>query len=110
MQWATEICMPTTIHRYYIWHIMKKISHKLNGYKRHEEIEPEMSHVVWNSFTKMHLTEIEILFFMKYGVGGNKWLTAVLFELIDSSLKIVIYRFQFIWITTLGWDERHIKE
>ncbi|XP_016206076.1 protein FAR1-RELATED SEQUENCE 5-like [Arachis ipaensis] len=29
-----------------------KIPNKLNGYKRHEEIEQEMSHVIWNSFIK----------------------------------------------------------
>ncbi|RYR02824.1 hypothetical protein Ahy_B06g081660 isoform A [Arachis hypogaea] len=50
MQRVIEMCMPTTIHRWCIWHIMKKIPNKLNGYKRHEEIEQEMSHVT-------HLTE-----------------------------------------------------
>ncbi|RYQ84833.1 hypothetical protein Ahy_B10g104321 [Arachis hypogaea] len=52
IQRAIETCMPTTIHRWCIWHIMKKILHKLNSYKRHEEIEQEMSHVIWNLFTK----------------------------------------------------------
>ncbi|RYQ92584.1 hypothetical protein Ahy_B09g098809 [Arachis hypogaea] len=52
MQRAIEMCMPTIIHRWCIWYIMKKISNKLNSYKRHEEIEQEMSHVVWNSFIK----------------------------------------------------------
>ncbi|RYQ82103.1 hypothetical protein Ahy_B10g100691 [Arachis hypogaea] len=52
MQRAIEACMPTTIHRWYIWHIMKKIPSKLNGYKRNLEIEQDMSHVVWNSHTK----------------------------------------------------------
>ncbi|RYQ95460.1 hypothetical protein Ahy_B08g090760 [Arachis hypogaea] len=31
MQRAIEMCMPTTIHRWCIWHIMKKIPNKLNG-------------------------------------------------------------------------------
>ncbi|RYQ82088.1 hypothetical protein Ahy_B10g100669 [Arachis hypogaea] len=46
MQRDIEACMPTTIHRWCIWHIMKKIPSKLNGYKRHLEIEQDMSHVV----------------------------------------------------------------
>ncbi|RYR34935.1 hypothetical protein Ahy_A10g049995 [Arachis hypogaea] len=47
-----EACMATTIHRWCIWHIMKKIPSKLNGYKGHAEIEQEMSQVVWNSYSK----------------------------------------------------------
>ncbi|RYR26297.1 hypothetical protein Ahy_B02g060517 [Arachis hypogaea] len=31
MQRAIETCMPTTIHRWCIWHIMKKIPSKVNG-------------------------------------------------------------------------------
>ncbi|RYR38249.1 hypothetical protein Ahy_A09g043226 isoform A [Arachis hypogaea] len=52
IQRAIELCMPTTIRRWCIWHIMKKIPSKLNGYKGHIDIEQEMSHVVWNSYTK----------------------------------------------------------
>ncbi|RYR65579.1 hypothetical protein Ahy_A03g011518 [Arachis hypogaea] len=52
IQRAIELCMPTTIHRWCIWHIMKKFLSKLNGYKGHIDIEQEMSHVVWNSYTK----------------------------------------------------------
>ncbi|RYQ84711.1 hypothetical protein Ahy_B10g104171 [Arachis hypogaea] len=52
IQRAIEMCMPTTIHRWCIWHIMKKIPNKLNSYKGHEEIEQEMSHVVWNSYMR----------------------------------------------------------
>ncbi|XP_072084579.1 protein FAR1-RELATED SEQUENCE 5-like [Arachis hypogaea] len=52
IQRAIELWMPTTIHRWCIWHIMKKIPSKLNGYKGHNEIEQDMSHVVWNSNTK----------------------------------------------------------
>ncbi|RYR64109.1 hypothetical protein Ahy_A03g010252 [Arachis hypogaea] len=46
MQRDIELCMPTIVHMWCIWHIMKKIPHKLNGYKRHEEIEQEMSHAI----------------------------------------------------------------
>ncbi|XP_072074487.1 protein FAR1-RELATED SEQUENCE 5-like [Arachis hypogaea] len=53
MKRALEACMPTTIHCWCIWHIMKKIASKLNGYKGHADIEQEMNQVVWNSHSKV---------------------------------------------------------
>ncbi|XP_057760655.1 protein FAR1-RELATED SEQUENCE 4-like [Arachis stenosperma] len=75
MQRAIEACMPTTIHRWCIWHMMKKILGKLNGYKRHIEIEQEMSHVVWNSHTKESFDRNWDDFLLKYGLVDNKWLS-----------------------------------
>ncbi|RYR07844.1 hypothetical protein Ahy_B05g075315 [Arachis hypogaea] len=72
MQRTIEACMPTTIHWWCTWHIMKKIPSKLNSYKRHEEIEHEMSHVVWNSLTKESFDRNYNDFLMKYGLGDNK--------------------------------------
>ncbi|RYR73320.1 hypothetical protein Ahy_A02g007682 [Arachis hypogaea] len=54
---------------------MKKIPSKLNGYKRHEEINQEMSHVVWDSFKKDAFNKNWNDFLMKYSVGCNKWLS-----------------------------------
>ncbi|XP_072071960.1 protein FAR-RED IMPAIRED RESPONSE 1-like [Arachis hypogaea] len=76
IQSAIELCMPTIIHRWCIWYIMKKIPHKLNGYKRHDEIEQEMSHVVWNSYIKDTFDRNWNDFLTKYGLGGNKWLSS----------------------------------
>ncbi|RYR28893.1 hypothetical protein Ahy_B01g053111 [Arachis hypogaea] len=76
MQRAVEVCMPTTIHRWCIWHIMKKIPSKLNGYKGHLEIEQEMSHVVWNSHTKESFDRNWNDFLMKYGLVDNKKIQA----------------------------------
>ncbi|RYR13126.1 hypothetical protein Ahy_B04g070282 isoform A [Arachis hypogaea] len=75
IQRAIELCMPTTIHCWCIWYIMKKIPSKLNGYKGHNEIKQEMSHVVWNSYTKEAFDRNWIDFLRKYGHGGNKWLS-----------------------------------
>ncbi|RYQ97469.1 hypothetical protein Ahy_B08g093511 [Arachis hypogaea] len=74
MQRAIEMCMPTTIHHWYIWHIMKKIPNKLNA-KRHEKMEQEMSHVVSNSFTKEAFDRNWNDFLTRYGLEGNKWLS-----------------------------------
>ncbi|MED6139210.1 hypothetical protein PIB30_081732 [Stylosanthes scabra] len=53
---AIQQCMPTTIHRWCIWHIMKKVPQKLNGFKGHVDIEQEMSQTV--SSRKSSLFEV----------------------------------------------------
>ncbi|RYQ82900.1 hypothetical protein Ahy_B10g101484 [Arachis hypogaea] len=70
-----EACRPTTIHRWCIWHITKKIPRKLNGYKGHVEIEQEMSQVIWNSHTKDSFDRNWNDFLLKYGLVDNKWLS-----------------------------------
>ncbi|RYR56505.1 hypothetical protein Ahy_A05g022202 [Arachis hypogaea] len=79
MQRAIEACMPTTIHRWCIWNIMKKIPSKLNGYKRHLEIKQDMSHVVWSSHTKESFDRNWNDFLMKYGLVEHKWLSGNVF-------------------------------
>ncbi|RYR38664.1 hypothetical protein Ahy_A09g043795 [Arachis hypogaea] len=85
MQRAIEMYMPTTIHHWCIWHIMKKIPNKLTGYKRHEEIEQEMSHVVWKSYTKDAFDRNWNNFLTKYGLGGNTWLSGfTIYEIVEQ--------------------------
>ncbi|RYR00605.1 hypothetical protein Ahy_B07g088725 [Arachis hypogaea] len=76
MKRALEACMPTTVHRWCIWHIMKKIPSKLNGYKGHADIEQEMSQVVWNSHSKDSFDRNWNDFLLNFGLGDNKWLSA----------------------------------
>ncbi|RYR59445.1 hypothetical protein Ahy_A05g025326 [Arachis hypogaea] len=95
MQKAIEMCMPTTIQRWCIWHIMKKIPSKLNGYKRHKEIEQEMSHIIWNLFTKDALDRNWNDFVTKFGVGENKW-RSELYE--DRHLWIPVYLDHYFWV------------
>ncbi|XP_057761511.1 protein FAR1-RELATED SEQUENCE 6-like [Arachis stenosperma] len=75
MKRALEACMPTTIHRWYIWHIMKKIPSKLNGYKGHEDIEQQMSQVVWNSHSKDSFDRNWNDFLLNFGLADNRWLS-----------------------------------
>ncbi|RYR36388.1 hypothetical protein Ahy_A09g041348 [Arachis hypogaea] len=95
IQRTIELCMPTIIHRWCIWHIMKKIPNKLNGYKGHEEIEQEMSHVVWNSYIKDAFDRNWNDFLTMYGHGGNKWLSE-LYE--DRHIWIPVYLDHHFWI------------
>ncbi|RYQ88301.1 hypothetical protein Ahy_B09g095574 isoform M [Arachis hypogaea] len=75
MKRALEACMPTTVHRWCIWHIMKKIPSKLNGYKRHADIEQEMRQVVWNSHSKDSFDRNWNDFLLNFGLADNKWLS-----------------------------------
>ncbi|RYR80036.1 hypothetical protein Ahy_A01g004819 [Arachis hypogaea] len=64
---------------------MKKIPNKLNGYKRHEEIEQEISHVVWNLFTNDAFDKNWNDFLTKYGLGSNKWLLGfTVYEVVEQ--------------------------
>ncbi|RYR19699.1 hypothetical protein Ahy_B03g064568 [Arachis hypogaea] len=81
-------------------HIMKKIPRKLNGYKGHNEIEQEMSHIVWNSYTKEVFGRNWIDFLGKYGLGGNKWLSACT---VFGSPDLI----SLVWFTELS-EDRHI--
>ncbi|RYR03430.1 hypothetical protein Ahy_B06g082378 [Arachis hypogaea] len=74
---ALEACIPTTIHRWCIWHIMKKIPSKLNGYKGYADIEQEMSQVVWNSHSKDSFDRNWNDFLLNFGLVDNKWLSGM---------------------------------
>ncbi|RYR68876.1 hypothetical protein Ahy_A03g015370 [Arachis hypogaea] len=75
MKRALEACMPTTIHRWCIWHIMKKIPSKLNGYKGHADIEQQISEVIWNSHSKDSFDKNWNDFLLNFGLVDNKWLS-----------------------------------
>ncbi|RYR34914.1 hypothetical protein Ahy_A10g049971 [Arachis hypogaea] len=67
------------VHRWCIWHIMKKIPSKLNGYKAHADIEQQMSHVVWNSHSKDSFDRNWNDFLVNFGLADNKWLSGNVF-------------------------------
>ncbi|RYR04866.1 hypothetical protein Ahy_B06g084665 [Arachis hypogaea] len=94
MKRALEACMPTTVHRWCIWHIMKKIPRKLNGYKGHADIEQEMSQVVWNSHSKDSFDRNWNDFLLNFGLANNKWLSD-LYE--DRHIWVPIYLDYHFW-------------
>ncbi|XP_057760983.1 protein FAR-RED IMPAIRED RESPONSE 1-like [Arachis stenosperma] len=91
---ALEACMPTTVHRWCIWHIMKKIPSKLNGYKAHADVEQQMSHVVWNSHSKDSFDRNWNDFLVNFGLADNKWLSD-LYE--DRHIWVPIYLDHHFW-------------
>ncbi|XP_020972539.1 protein FAR1-RELATED SEQUENCE 6-like [Arachis ipaensis] len=46
---AIKNVFPNTRHRWCIWHIIKKIPHKLGGYAKYREINAKMHGTVWNA-------------------------------------------------------------
>ncbi|RYR62578.1 hypothetical protein Ahy_A04g020277 [Arachis hypogaea] len=76
------------VHRWCIWHIMKKIPSKLNGYKGHADIEQEMSHVVWNSHSKDSFDRNWNDFLLNFGLADNKWLSGNVF--LKSAAEVYI--------------------
>ncbi|RYR28707.1 hypothetical protein Ahy_B01g052863 isoform A [Arachis hypogaea] len=91
---AIEACMPTTIHRWCIWHITKKIPSKLNGNKGHAKIEQELSQVVWNSHSKDSFDRNWNDFLLNFDLVDNKWLSD-LYE--DRHIWISIYLDHHFW-------------
>ncbi|RYR77306.1 hypothetical protein Ahy_A01g001741 isoform F [Arachis hypogaea] len=94
MKRALEACMPTTIHRWCIWHIMKKIPSKLNGYKGHADIEQQMSEVVWNSRSKDSFDRNWNDFLLNFGLVDNKWLSDLY---ADRHIWVPIYLDHHFW-------------
>ncbi|RYR15984.1 hypothetical protein Ahy_B04g072962 [Arachis hypogaea] len=86
--------MPTTINRWCIWHIIKKIPSKLNEYKGHADIEQEMSQVVWNSHNKDSFDRNWNDFLLNFGLVDNKWLLD-LYE--DRHIWVPIYLDHHFW-------------
>ncbi|XP_014523111.1 protein FAR-RED IMPAIRED RESPONSE 1-like [Vigna radiata var. radiata] len=49
MKKAIELVFPNTRHRWCLWHIMKKIPEKLQGYADYKDIKRELKQVLYNS-------------------------------------------------------------
>ncbi|WVZ06519.1 hypothetical protein V8G54_019865 [Vigna mungo] len=49
MKKAIEIVFPNSLHRWCLWHIMKKIPEKLQGYAAYKDIKRQLKQVVYNS-------------------------------------------------------------
>ncbi|RYR67734.1 hypothetical protein Ahy_A03g014124 isoform B [Arachis hypogaea] len=52
MRSALETALPNTRHRWCIWHILKKISHKQEGYYRVDQLNTCMERIMFESNSK----------------------------------------------------------
>ncbi|KAI8539742.1 hypothetical protein RHMOL_Rhmol09G0206400 [Rhododendron molle] len=80
MKNAIENVFPDTRHRWCIWHIMKKLPEKLNGYEAHEKISCSMRKAVYDSLTIEQFEDAWDGFIKKYELQSNTWLEGMYLE------------------------------
>ncbi|RYR63175.1 hypothetical protein Ahy_A04g020969 [Arachis hypogaea] len=74
MTGAIRKVLPDTVHRWCIWHIIKKTQFKLGGYARYEELSAMMNHIVYNSPSSESLEVDWAAFIKEFVLGQNRWL------------------------------------
>ncbi|XP_025675241.1 protein FAR1-RELATED SEQUENCE 5-like [Arachis hypogaea] len=74
MAGAIRKVLPDTVHRWCIWHIMKKTQFKLGGYARYGELSAMMNHIVYNSPSNESFEVDWAAFIKEFALGQNRWL------------------------------------
>ncbi|XP_016191883.1 protein FAR1-RELATED SEQUENCE 5-like [Arachis ipaensis] len=72
---AIRNVLPDTHHQWCIWHIMKKIPHKLGGYARYREINDRMHGTVWNARSVESFEKDWSAFIAEFNLEQNRWLS-----------------------------------
>ncbi|RYR72290.1 hypothetical protein Ahy_A02g006485 [Arachis hypogaea] len=72
---AIKNVLPDTRHRWCIWHITKKLPHKLGGYRRYRELYDEFNDIVWNSQTEKSFENNWYEFIDEHNLHNNTWLS-----------------------------------
>ncbi|XP_057730356.1 protein FAR-RED IMPAIRED RESPONSE 1-like [Arachis stenosperma] len=71
---AIRNALPDTRHLWCIWHITKKLPHKLGGYHRYKECYDDLNDIVWNSRTEESFEDNGFEFIDEYNLHNNTWL------------------------------------
>ncbi|KAL4343313.1 protein FAR-RED IMPAIRED RESPONSE 1-like [Arachis hypogaea] len=74
MATAIRNVMPNTRHRLCIWHITRKIPHKLGKLSRYEEIKATMHGIIWESRSQESFESSWYDFIEEYTLHDNNWL------------------------------------
>ncbi|KAI8564006.1 hypothetical protein RHMOL_Rhmol03G0150900 [Rhododendron molle] len=80
MKNGVENIFPNTRHWWCIWHIMKKLPEKLNGYNTYEKIRLCMHKTVYDSLTIKQFEDAWDAFIKKYELQSNTWLQGLYLE------------------------------
>ncbi|XP_025679071.1 protein FAR1-RELATED SEQUENCE 9-like [Arachis hypogaea] len=72
---AIKNVLPDTRHQWCIWHITKKLPHKLGGYRRYRELYDEFNDIVWNSRTEQSFEDNWYEFIDEHNLHNNTWLS-----------------------------------
>ncbi|RYR20579.1 hypothetical protein Ahy_B03g065755 [Arachis hypogaea] len=77
MYGAIRKTLPNTRHRWCIWHIMKKFSQKLGGYRRYREFYVDIRDIVFNSRTEESFEGKCFEFIEEYNLHDSTWLSGL---------------------------------
>ncbi|XP_015933243.1 protein FAR1-RELATED SEQUENCE 1-like [Arachis duranensis] len=101
---AIKKVLPNTRHRWYIWHITKKIHNKLGGYFRFKELNAELNHIIWNSKSVENFKDQWAEFIDEFNLHHNRWLSD-LFE--DQHMWVPIFFKGQFWASmrSTQWSE-----
>nr|XP_025665182.1 protein FAR1-RELATED SEQUENCE 5-like [Arachis hypogaea] len=77
MAGAIRKVLPDTVHRWCIWHIIKKTQFKLGGYARYEELSAMINHIVYNSPSSESFEVDWAAFIKEFVLGHNRWLAGL---------------------------------
>ena len=69
---AIKIFFPNTLYRWCLWHILKKIPDKLEGYKEYRDINNVLHCAIYNSQSPVKFEEIWHHVIVEYNLGGNE--------------------------------------
>ncbi|KAH9752432.1 protein FAR1-RELATED SEQUENCE [Citrus sinensis] len=74
MKAAIENVFPSTRHRWCLWHILKKIPEKLEGYKEYRDISNVLHCAVYDSQSSVKFEETWHHMIVEFELEGNEWL------------------------------------
>ncbi|XP_015959746.1 protein FAR1-RELATED SEQUENCE 5-like [Arachis duranensis] len=70
-----ENVFPNIRHWWCIWHILKKILHKFEGYARYREIHATMTGIVWNACSVECFEKDWATFIVEFNLEHTRWLS-----------------------------------
>ncbi|XP_021768883.1 protein FAR-RED IMPAIRED RESPONSE 1-like [Chenopodium quinoa] len=74
MRQPLEEVMPTTRHRWCIWHIMRKLPEKLGKCDGYQDFKSKLKYLIYESFTIQDFENRWSEFVVKYKLETNEWL------------------------------------
>ncbi|KAH9752431.1 protein FAR1-RELATED SEQUENCE [Citrus sinensis] len=91
MKAAIENVFPSTRHRWCLWHILKKIPEKLEGYKEYRDISNVLHCAVYDSQSSVKFEETWHHMIVEFELEGNEWLQGMSTTQHSESMNAFLY-------------------